>query len=85
MRKLNLESLQVESFGTTAAAPPARGTVEGHADPGTGGGTGASFCALCGWTNDWRCQTNDPVACGNTNHIDCTHTCSEHNSCDICW
>jgi hypothetical protein len=32
MRKLKLESLQVESFETTGAAPRGRGTVQGAAD-----------------------------------------------------
>ena len=35
MRKLKLESLQVESFETTAAAPCERGTVEAHGRPPT--------------------------------------------------
>ena len=34
MRKLKLETLQVESFETTAAAPRERGTVEAHGRPG---------------------------------------------------
>jgi hypothetical protein len=33
MRKLKLESLQVESFDTTPVAAQARGTVDGHARP----------------------------------------------------
>jgi hypothetical protein len=33
MRKLKLESLQVESFETTTAAPRERGTVEAHGKP----------------------------------------------------
>ena len=34
MRKLKLESLTVESFEPTAAAPAARGTVDAHGKPG---------------------------------------------------
>jgi hypothetical protein len=33
MRKLKLESLQVQSFATTAAASSAHGTVQAHEDP----------------------------------------------------
>jgi hypothetical protein len=34
MRKLKLESLQVESFATTAVAQLAHGTVDAHGKPG---------------------------------------------------
>jgi hypothetical protein len=97
MRKLKLESLQVESFETTAAAPAMRGTVQGHA-PNTVGcpGTGVSDCAICQpMTIDLNCQplTYDLRNCGVTNPLwDCTYgctrnTCDPHiNSCgDVCW
>ena len=44
MRKLKLESLQVESFDTTAATPPARGTVQGHGAPGSPQETQVYMC-----------------------------------------
>ena len=95
MRKLKLESLQVESFETTASAPAMRGTVQGHA-PGTVGcpGTGVSDCAICQpLTIDQGCLlTIDPRDCGETNpQFDCTYGCTyacsdPRQSCgDVCW
>ena len=74
MRELKLESLQVESFDTTAAAPPARGTVQAHAD------SGESVC-LCLASDGWECQTWDYEVCGDTNYLDCTLACTDFASC----
>ncbi len=96
MRKLKLESLQVESFATTSSSQDMRGTVQGHA-PLTVGcpGTGVSDCAICQpMTIDLGCQppTYDLRGCGVTNPqwdctYGCTHTCDARvNSCgDVCW
>lgn len=95
MRKLKLESLQVESFETTTAAQDVRGTVQGHA-PNTVGcpGTGVSNCAICQpMTFDVYCpRTLDYRDCGITNpQFDCTYGCTQTqdprvNSCgDVCW
>ena len=80
MRKvrLQLDALQVESF-QTAAAPPERGTVQGHAPPpdhrdtgetGTGGGgSGDIFCISaypCVPTNEHSCQGTCYVSCNGT-------------------
>jgi hypothetical protein len=97
MRKLTLESLQVESFETTAAAQDVRGTVQGHAINTSGcPGTGVSDCAICQpQTIDLNCQpqTYDLRGCGVTNPLyDCTYGCTRNtcdpyfNSCgDVCW
>ncbi|HEY0019589.1 MAG TPA: hypothetical protein VGC13_25020 [Longimicrobium sp.] len=100
MRKLKLESLQVESFETTGPARAARGTVAGHQVVGTGtggdtGGTAVSYCMVCEpWSADYRCdpQTYDMRNCGETNpQFDCTYGCTyacsdPRNSCgDVCW
>jgi hypothetical protein len=92
MHKLKLESLQVESFDTTAFAPRARGTVEGHADidTGTGGGSAVSVCVICQPQSiNYICQphTYDVKTCGDTQYFDCTFGCTRYNSCriDVCW
>jgi hypothetical protein len=98
MRKLKLESLQVESFETTAGSQGVRGTVQGHAPNTVGcpGGTGVSDCAICQpGTIDLACQplTYDYRDCGVTNPLyDCTYGCTRNtcdryvNSCgDVCW
>jgi len=86
MRKLKLESLQVESFDTTPSGPRVRGTVAGHADvdTGTGGGTGQSFCVICHHSYDFVCEpeTYDVKACGDTKYFDCTLGCTQYDSCD---
>jgi hypothetical protein len=88
MRKLKLESLQVESFETTSSWSPSGGTVNGHAvAPDTrgacGGNTAVSQCVIC------EPQTYDPAQCGQTNYLDCTYGCSYRCSnttgCDLCW
>jgi hypothetical protein len=78
MRKLKLESLNVESFDTTAAASFSRGTVQGNDLTGHGA---PSLCILCPVSDDWLCQTDSPEACGNTNYLDCTLACSDFPSC----
>jgi hypothetical protein len=65
MRKLKLESLQVESFDTTPVAPQARGTVDGHAKP----------------TRPGTLLTYSPADCGETNYMDCTYGCSINTAC----
>lgn len=68
MRKLTLDSLQVESFETTAAAVTARGTVQGHQDPLPTPPTVGP-------------QTYDVQACGDTRYFDCTYGCSVNTDC----
>lgn len=80
MRKLKLESLIVESFVTTGGPGHSRGTVQGHDQAGTG----PTECQLCQISNDWRCQTDDPEVCGDTNYLDCTFACSDFPSCQAC-
>ena len=53
MRKLKLESLQVQSFATTAAASASRGTVPAHEDP----------TAECLLSRDGGCLSWDPAVC----------------------
>ncbi len=69
MRKLTLESLQVESFETAALAPRMRGTVEAHCDPQP-------------TPPDDVIGTYDPERCGWTNFFDCTYGCSNFTACD---
>lgn len=78
MRKLKLESLTVESFDTTTAAPPARGTVQGHDAPVSEAGESVCICQV---TGNWRCQTDDYEVCGDTNYLDCTLACTDFASC----
>jgi hypothetical protein len=62
MRKLKLESLQVESFDTTPAAPSRRGTVIAHGVPtNTPVGCGPTNDQVCTFTCSW--DTNCPTAC----------------------
>ena len=70
MRKLKLESLHVDSFATSAAAPRLAGTVQAHA-------------AAAPTYNP--CYTNEPT-CGPTDGLDCTYTCTKMVSCipDFC-
>lgn len=82
MRKLTLESLHVDSFETTAAAPASRGTVQAHAEaePITGRtcemyDTCKASCdpRTCPGTEDWMC---------------CTYGCTRmYETCgvDYCW
>jgi hypothetical protein len=81
MRKLKLESLQVESFDTTADTPSPRGTVQAHDAAFSEGGE--SVC-LCPASQDWTCQTWDYEVCGDTNYLDCTFVCSYYETCQPC-
>ena len=92
MRKLKLESLQVESFETVAPLPEMRGTVQGHR-PNTDGcplqpGTGVSDCVVCQPVSQWGCEESVHI-CADTEWLDCTYTCwytrDGRNSCEICW
>ncbi|HEX5871585.1 MAG TPA: hypothetical protein VFY65_14260 [Longimicrobium sp.] len=92
MRKLKLESLQVDSFETTGTGGTSRGTVQGHADidTGTGGGSAVSVCVICQPQSIYYiCQppTYDVRTCGDTQYFDCTFGCTQHNTCRIqyCW
>jgi hypothetical protein len=76
MRKLKLESLQVESFETVPAPSISRGTVQGH-DVSE---EGESVC-ICQVSDDWFCQTWDYEVCGDTNYLDCTLACTDFDSC----
>lgn len=78
MRKLTLESLQVESFETTAPGQPARGTVQGHLDDNPG--TGATGCYACEATRN--CESFDPAFCRDTEYLDCTFQCTRYCSGD---
>lgn len=71
MRKLKLESLQVESFAT-AAAPRARGTVEAHGDPQPSPVIETYDVDLCGETRYFDCSLGCPsiAPCGLT-EFDC--------------
>jgi hypothetical protein len=92
MRKLKLESLQVESFDTTSFAPDARGTVEGRADaaPDTRN-TGPSYCVLCyapTYDPNTCHESYDPATCPYTEFMDCTYGCTRlYNTCggNYCW
>lgn len=56
IRKLKLESLHVQSFATTAAAPAASGTVRAHQDP-------TPACLL---SQEGGCLSWDPAVCMET-------------------
>ena len=76
MRKLKLESLQVESFETTVIAPRMRGTVQGNGDPQPTPPT-------------ISIETYDVELCGETRYFDCSLGCPSIAPCDItafdCW
>jgi hypothetical protein len=77
MRKLKLESLQVQSFATTAAAPVWHGTVQAHAD------SGEPTC-VCRLSEDGGCQSWDPAVCNQTGS-DCNNVSTDFASClDAC-
>ncbi len=77
MRKLKLESLNVESFDTLAPPSLARGTVRGNAQENV------SYPQLCQISGDLEC-TASPEACGDTLYLDCTYACSDFESCQRC-
>ena len=82
MRKLKLESLNVESFDTTATAPRSRGTVAGHENSAGCGDSGPSVCQVCRSYYD-VCDpgTYDVAACGETQYFDCTYGCTMDTGC----
>jgi hypothetical protein len=73
MRKLKLESLQVESFETAPNAPRVRGTVDAHGDP----------------QPSPVIETYDVELCGETQYFDCSLGCPSIAPCDLtgydCW
>jgi hypothetical protein len=69
MRKLKLESLQVESF-VTAAAPRLRGTVDAHGDPQPTPPT-------------ISIPTYDVEECGETRYFDCSLGCPSIAPCGL--
>lgn len=75
MRKLKLESLIVETFVTTPAAPRVRGTVNAHSEPQP-----APPSIIC---------TYDVEECGETQYFDCSLGCPSIAPCDVtefnCW
>ncbi len=83
MRKLKLESLNVESFDTTATAPRLRGTVAGHENSAACEDTGMSYCQVCRHSYDNVCEpdTYDVVACGDTQYFDCSYGCTVDTGC----
>jgi hypothetical protein len=89
MRKLKLESLQVESFETTTNAHAVRGTVQGQgiAGPQTPAcpPTGASYCAICQQSVDIACDpdTYDVAACGPTRYHHCSYGCTQYATCRV--
>jgi hypothetical protein len=93
MRKLKLESLQVESFETTAPDRASRGTVDGHVAPAPDtkhcDDSGPSYCNVCYESQDTLCEpaTYDVVVCTDTNYFDCTFGCTQQNTCGYrkCW
>lgn len=70
MRKLKLESLQVESFETVALAPRLRGTVDAHGDPQPTPPT-------------ISIDTYDPEQCGETQYFDCSLGCPSIAPCEL--
>lgn len=93
MRKLKLESLQVESFETTAAARAVSGTVEGHADDVDPASRDScpSYCVRCyapTYDPNTCHQSYDPATCPHTEFMDCTYGCTRlYNTCggNYCW
>jgi hypothetical protein len=65
MKKLNLDSLAVESFATSSAAVPARGTVAGHEAAFRG------FSATCRVSWDGTCY----ITCGDTCFCETVYEC----------
>lgn len=89
MRKLSLESLQVESFATTGIELERRGTVAGHADipayPETTRPADPSPN-----TGTIGVATYNARECGETHYMDCTYGCSvgcsyQTRCATVCW
>jgi hypothetical protein len=77
MRKLKLESLQVQSFTTTAAMTSARGTVQAHAD------SGEPTC-VCLLSRDEGCLSRNPADCLQSG-TDCINFTGDFTAClDLC-
>jgi hypothetical protein len=93
MRKLKLESLQVESFETTGTGPMSRGTVEGNAasDEFTEccDGTEISWCSECIDSIDFPCEPtyDGGTGCTATNcggdcsYFGCSFGCTVDTAC----
>lgn len=79
MRKLKLESLEVESFETASSPDRNRGTVEGHEDERTKTCPMESYCYSCYWTA--TCPSIE--ICADTEYLDCTYT-YKMETCDTC-
>jgi hypothetical protein len=82
IRKLKLESLHVESFQTTAAAPGLRGTVQAHAEAEPVTGTRCDTYETC------NVDTREPYCGGGPTEVSyCTERCTHYESCgvDSCW
>ena len=78
MRKLRLDSLQVESFATTSGMERVRGTVEGHFMGAEDETIGTTSSTVVSWTLDRNCT--------DTQYLDCTFGCSQVSGCDrICY
>lgn len=81
---LNVESLEVQSFATTARGGGAAGTVQGYDSRRTPGCTLQYTCpTLCGATCGYTCDTCDPS---------CNQCVSDAGSCpcqqteyESCW
>lgn len=76
MRKLKMESLNVESFETTAPVR-GRGTVNGHIEGTGGGGT----VVYTGTISGPVIHTYDVRDCGESKYFDCTYGCTMANTC----
>ncbi|HEU4883320.1 MAG TPA: hypothetical protein VFT45_13760 [Longimicrobium sp.] len=90
MRKLMLESLQVESFETTVEAARCRGTVDGHAaaypDSRTCPPSAVSVCAPCESQEPIRCGTSCDYGCTTPCTFWCSNGCSNGTGCEAsCW
>ncbi len=76
MRKLKLESLQVQSFATTATTatePASRGTVQARAD------SDWLTCA-CLLSEGGDGQSCDPGGCQHTGDRDCNNVSGDNNA-----
>lgn len=89
MRKLTLESLQVESFETTAESVSWRGTVEAHGAPAPDTPTcppsAVSQCAPCESLEQTRCGHTCVYDCTAPCTIVCSNGCSLGIGCEICY
>ncbi len=79
MRKLKLESLEVQSFVTPERAAGLRGTVAAHQDILEGGDP--FFEIQANTRRNCPPQTYNIEVCGDTNYFDCTLGCSVETNC----